>query len=385
MNIEKQTIKKYILRISIIVTSMVLFLGFLSWFGDIENLEIVSTEGRTFDKGVVTKIIKDNIQENGSRIGEQKLILRMSSGPLKGQEVEATSSDGNLFGAACKVGTKVVAIVSIAGEESLVSVYTKDREVAIYGLVFLFLLGLCIIGGKNGIKSAIGLMFTFICIIYLFLPMLFRGFSPFFSAIIITAITTLVTMYLIGGWTAKTASAILGTIIGVLVAGITAAVFGYVTDIDGYNVSDIESLMFVGQSSNVQVGGLLFSGILIASLGAVMDVAMSISSTIYEIYQHNPSLSRKELFLSGIHVGRDMMGTMSNTLILAFTGGSLSVFILDYAYQLPYRQIINSYSIGIEIMQGISGSFGVILTVPIVAMMASFLIPKSNKSKQESS
>lgn len=385
MNIEKQTIKKYILRISIIVTSMVLFLGFLSWFGDIENLEIVSTEGRTFDKGVVTKIIKDNIQENGSRIGEQKLILRMSSGPLKGQEVEATSSDGNLFGAACKVGTKVVAIVSITGEESLVSVYTKDREIVVYGLVFLFLFGLCIIGGKNGIKSAIGLIFTFICIIYLFLPMLFRGFSPFFSAIIITAITTLVTMYLIGGWTAKTASAILGTIIGVLVAGITAAVFGYVTDIDGYNVSDIESLMFVGQSSNVQVGGLLFSGILIASLGAVMDVAMSISSTIYEIYQHNPSLSRKELFLSGIHVGRDMMGTMSNTLILAFTGGSLSVFILDYAYELPYRQIINSYSIGIEIMQGISGSFGVILTVPIVAMMASFLIPKSNKSKQESS
>lgn len=385
MNIEKQTIKKYILRISIIVTSMVLFLGFLSWFGDIENLEIVSTEGRTFDKGVVTKIIKDNIQENGSRIGEQKLILRMSSGPLKGQEVEATSSDGNLFGAACKVGTKVVAIVSITGEESLVSVYTKDREIVVYGLVFLFLFGLCIIGGKNGIKSAIGLIFTFICIIYLFLPMLFRGFSPFFSAIIITAITTLVTMYLIGGWTAKTASAILGTIIGVLVAGITAAVFGYVADIDGYNVSDIESLMFVGQSSNVQVGGLLFSGILIASLGAVMDVAMSISSTIYEIYQHNPSLSRKELFLSGIHVGRDMMGTMSNTLILAFTGGSLSVFILDYAYQLPYRQIINSYSIGIEIMQGISGSFGVILTVPIVAMMASFLIPKSNGSKQKSS
>lgn len=129
----------------------------------------------------------------------------------------------------------------------------------------------------------------------------------------------------------------------------------------------------MGQNTKIQVGGLLFSGILISALGAVMDVAMSISSTICEIRQKNPQSTWKELFASGMHVGRDMMGTMSNTLILAFIGGSLSTLLINYAYDLPYLQVINSYSIGIEIMQGISGSMGVILTVPCVSLVSAVL------------
>lgn len=104
-----------------------------------------------------------------------------------------------------------------------------------------------------------------------------------------------------------------------------------------------------------------------------MDVAMSVSSAIAEIHDKSKTLGMKELFISGMHVGKDMMGTMSNTLILAFAGGSISVLVLDYAYNLPLRQIINSYSIGIEIMQGIAGSIGVILTVPTTAFMAALL------------
>ena len=111
-----------------------------------------------------------------------------------------------------------------------------------------------------------------------------------------------------------------------------------------------------------------------------MDVSMSVASTLNEIYEKNPNLNKKELFKSGINVGRDMMGTMSNTLILAFTGGSINTLIFSYAYCMQYNQIINMYSIGIEIMKGISGSIAVILTVPLVSLISSILLTKKRIS-----
>ena len=164
-----------------------------------------------------------------------------------------------------------------------------------------------------------------------------------------------------------------GTVAGVVIAGISATIFSMATGITGWNVSDIESLLTLSSTSGVQVGGLLFSGLLISSLGAVMDVAMSIGSAIAEIHAQNPALSRGELFKAGMHVGRDMMGTDSNTLILAFAGGSVSMLLLDYAYDLPYYQIINSNNIGIAVMQGLSGSFGVVLSVPVTVVLATAL------------
>jgi uncharacterized membrane protein len=164
-----------------------------------------------------------------------------------------------------------------------------------------------------------------------------------------------------------------GTVAGVVIAGLAATLFSLATGITGWNVSDIESLLTLASTSGIQVGGLLFSGLLISSLGAVMDVAMSIASAIAEIHVQNPALSRRALFRAGMHVGRDMMGTDSNTLILAFAGGSISMLVLDYAYNLPYRQIINSNNIGIAIMQGLSGSFGIVLAVPVTVALAVLL------------
>lgn len=292
----------------------------------------------------------------------------------KGEVVDATSAEGNLFGAVCEKGDSVVVHMSVSGSSKNVSVYSKDRIAAVAAFVGIFLLLICIIGGKNGVKSVVGLVFTFVSIFMIYIPLIYRGFSPFWAAVIITIITTIVTMYLISGFTVKTICAIAGTVTGVLLAGLSAWLFGKVADIDGYNVSNIETLSYVGQITNIQIGGLLFSGILIASLGAVMDVAMSVSSAICEIHDKAPQLGCLELFKSGMNVGRDMMGTMSNTLILAFVGSAVSELVINYAYNLPFRQIINSYNIGIEIMQGVSGSIGVILTVPAVAVVTAWLL-----------
>ena len=120
----------------------------------------------------------------------------------------------------------------------------------------------------------------------------------------------------------------------------------------------------------------MFAGILISSLGAVMDVAMSISSAMEEICSQNPTISRFDLMKAGMRVGRDMMGTDSNTLILAFAGSSLSMMLMDYAYDLPFLQIINSNNIGIAIMQGLAGSFGVVLSVPATVITAACIYRK---------
>lgn len=365
--------KRQLIRGLMLASFLIIFIIAAGKIGDVKKTELVSTEGRSFEKAVVTEIVKDNLQENGVRSGDQVVNVRITSGSQKGKVFEATSSEGNLFGAVCKKGSKVIVIISTAGENSLVSVYALDREYVVYAFVGIFLLLMCIIGGKNGVKAVAGLVFTMVSIVYIFMPLIYRGASPFWAAVLIVIVTTAATMYLIGGMTKKTVSAILGTVLGVLCSGVSAYLFGIAAGIGGNNVSNIETLLFVGQNTKIQINGLLFAGILISSLGAVMDVAMSVSSTIHEIHEKNPLLGRKELFKSGMNVGKDMMGTMSNTLILAFTGGSLSTLVVNYAYDISYRQLVNGYYMGIEIMQGIAGSIGIILTVPFVSMVASGL------------
>lgn len=362
----------------------IIFSIFLYFFNNIERVELVNSSGTSYVKAVVNEIVEDNIQEDGSRIGYQKVMLRVLSGKLKGQLIEGTSFAGYLYGADCTVGMKVIASISKYEDNASAAVYSYDRSNIIYIFVGLFLLMLWIIGGKKGFKSAIGLVFTFICIIYLFLPMLYKGYSPFLSAVIVIILITIVSLYLIDGITKKSISAMIGTIIGVIIAGICAAGFGYVAKISGYNVSEVEELVFVANNTELKVGGILFSAILIASLGAVMDVSMSISSTLTEIYNHNKNIGRVELFKSGINVGRDMMGTMSNTLILAFTGGSINTLILNYAYALKHNQIINMYEIGIEIMQGVSGSIAIILSVPLVSIISSYFFTYGRKKSLRS-
>ena len=375
--------KHIIIRAVVVVVCLAAFIIAADRLRVTDKEPIVTTLGYSYENAKVIEVVEDNLSPDGVRVGYQMLKVQLTSGEYKGEIVNATSAEGNLFGAVCKKGDSVVVHMSVSGDSKNVSVYSKDRIVAVAAFVGIFLLLICVIGGKNGVKSVIGLVFTFVAIFMIYIPLIYRGFSPFWAAVIITIITTIVTMYLISGIAVKTLCAILGTVIGVLLAGLSAWLFGRVADIDGYNVSNIETLAYVGQITNIQIGGLLFSGILIASLGAVMDVAMSVSSAISEIHDKAPQLGCLELFKSGMNVGRDMMGTMSNALILAFVGSAVSELVINYAYNLPFRQIINSYNIGIEIMQGVSGSIGVILTVRAVAVVTAWMLTRGEHAKNE--
>lgn len=343
----------------------------------VQREPLLATEGRSFIKARVLSVLVDNERLEGVYVGNQTVELEILSGEHTGETVEAISSSSYLYGTHCVEGMRVVAILSESRGELVASVYAYNREPAIYLIVGLFLLTIGLIGGKKGVFSILGLGFTFACIFFFFLPLIYRGASPILSAVLVVIASTLVTLYLVAGYTVKATAAVIGTVMGVLVAGLLALAFGKLAHVTGYNVSDIENLIYVQEQTGIQVGELMFAGILIAALGAVMDVSMSISSTLQELHDKNPRMTGRELFRSGMTVGRDMMGTMSNTLILAFVGGSINTVVLFYAYDYSYLQLINLYEVAIEVIQGISASLGVVLTVPFVSLVGSWMIART--------
>ena len=383
MQNDPNTLRRLLVRWAPPLILLVLFFAFVVRINMVDKTELVSREGQTFEKGVVTEILQDNLQPDGTRVGEQHVRVQMTTGVRAGETLEMTSASGYLFGAGCTEGMKVIVMQSVAGDSTVASVYAQDREMVIYVFAALYLLALCLVGGMQGVKGAAGLVFTFFCIIFVYLPLVYQGHSPFWVSVFVCAVTTLVTMYLIGGPTRKTAVATGGTVAGVCIAGLAATAFSAASGITGWNVSDIESLLTLANTNGVQVGGLLFSGLLISALGATMDVAMSIASAISEIHVQTPDMPRRDLFKAGMRVGRDMMGTDSNTLILAFAGGSISMLVLDYAYDLPFQQIINSNNIGIAVMQGLAGSFGIVLSVPVTVLLAVLLYTRRGRRAAE--
>lgn len=339
----------------------------------IQKTELVARTGNTYEKGVVQEVLRDNLQADGTRSGEQTVTVLMTTGVRKGQVIQMTSASGFLFGAPCVPGMKVIVVQSVSGDSTVSSVYSRDRGGIIGIFALLYLLALCLVGGRQGIRASAGLLLTCFIILFIWIPLIYLGFSPIRSAVVVCAVTTILTFWSIGGICRKTVCATLGTVSGVVIAAVIAYIYSLATGISGWNVSNIETLLTIWESDGIKVGGLLFAGILISALGAEMDVAMSISSSMQEICRQNPSISRWELFRAGMRVGRDMMGTDSNTLILAFAGTEISQLVLNFAYDLPDLQVINSNNIGIAVMQGLSGSFGIVLSVPVTVLIASWM------------
>ena len=338
-----------------------------------KKTELVTRTGNTYEKGVVQKVLQDNLQADGTRSGEQVVTVKMTTGVRKGEVIQMTSASGFLFGTACTPGLHVIVVQSVSGESTVSSVYSRDRGGVILLFGLLYLVALIAVGGRQGLKASAGLIITFFIIIFIWIPLIYLRVSPIRSAVVICALTTILTFWYIGGISRKTITATLGTVSGVVIAGIFAEIFSLATGISGWNVSNIETLLTIWESNRIKVGGLLFAGILISAIGAEMDVAMSISSSMQEVCRQNPGISRWELFCAGMRVGRDMMGTDSNTLLLAFVGTEVSQLVLNFAYDLPAAQVLNSNNIGIAVMQGLSGSFGIVLSVPITVLIASWI------------
>lgn len=373
--------KRILLNSSKYLCVIVILLGIFLFNSQVQKTPLLADDNTEFAKAVVVSVGSNNydIDETTGVGDSQNVILEITSGNYKGQTVKAVSMNGYLYGAVCQAGTKVIVRISDFNDQLSASVYNYDREFEIVFLILAFLFTMWFVGGRKGIDSIIALVFTFIVILFMYIPMLYIGVSPFLSAVAAVILITIITHILLADLQIKSISAMLGTICGVVVAGIIAVIFGHFAHINGYNVDEIETLIYVGQVSNIDIDGILFSGILISSLGAVMDVAMSISSSLHEIQCNAPHITRKELFHSGMTIGRDMIGTMSNTLILAYVGSSINLVVILYAYNYSVHQILSMYSIAIEIMSGIAGTMGIILTVPFTSFICALLLKRKEE------
>lgn len=348
--------------------------------------EVPTSAGQmVYEKAEVTAVLSDDAKadyENaeGRRVGTQELEIRILTGTHKDEIMSLTNYMSALFNVDLEKGDNI--IVRIMTDENgayYASVFNYDRGMVIGGFVLIFFVLLAVLGGKKGIGALLGLLFTLACVWFILIPALIIGLPIIAVTVGIIIITSVCALILLNGISEKTWCAILGCVIGVITAGAIAALVGHITPINGFNMSEAEKLILYGADKGLKISGLLVCGVLISALGAVMDVALGIASSVNELSLQNHKAKAKELFRSGMNIGKDAMGTMANTLILAFAGSSLNMLILVQTYDIPFRQLINTDYICIEIIQSISGAMGILLTVPIVAFISARLMTREKK------
>lgn len=329
------------------------------------------------------KII-DLLDEGEGEYGfvHQTFSAEILAGPFKGEKVlvENAFSDNPAMDMMINPGDKVILAMDVI-DNQITTAYPQDfyREFHIYMLLGIFVLVLLVIGQLKGLKAILTLAITVFLIAKVMLPAMLQGYDPLLLAIGISVIVTTITLVVISGFTSKTLAAILGTTGGVLIAAFISLWIGHAAKLTGLSGQEAQMLMYIADSVGFNFKNLLFAGMIIGALGAVMDVSMSIASSMEEIKLNNPSISRSRLIRSGMNVGKDIMGTMSNTLILAYTGTSIPLLLLFLAYQQSYLKIANMDFIATEFVRALSGSIGLIFAIPITALVTAALTKTSKK------
>lgn len=303
-------------------------------------------------------------------LGQQNIEVEFLEGKHKGERVEINNYVTAVHNVVVKEGTKI--IVNADEPENIepyYTVYQYDRSFGMILFISILCLAVIFIGKGKGVKSIIGLAYSLYLIIYVLLPTVFSGYPPLLMTVLVIALSTVVTLLLLNGHSIKTYSAILSTISGVLLCSLCFYFMSFLLHIDGFSSEEAESLILISAETGLSIKDIMFAGILISSLGAIMDVAMSITSSLFEIRTHKPDITTKELFHSGLEIGKDMIGTMTNTLILAFAGSAFVSLLVLFSFNVDVKQLMNSNYITIEFAQGITGTLGIVLTVPIASML----------------
>ena len=380
-NLQCKLTRKRWLEIGV---SALLFVLIIAWALVLEytepDREATAARKRYFAVARVTDILDDNAETQdwteGRRIGQQYLEVEILNGPWKGETLEAINYLTIYTNVDAKIGTKIVVRLDLDDEGApyIISIPNYNRAPVLLGLLAVFAALLLLIGRKKGLTALLGLVYTLACVWFIQVPMILRGAQPVVVTVVLVALTTAASLLFLNGFSRKTLCATLGCIGGVAVAGIFAALCGSISPLNGFNLPEAEELVLRASDRGLKISGLFVSGILIASLGAVMDVAMSISSACWELRELNPDLPRKALFRSGMNIGRDMVGTMTNTLILAFLGSGLVFIIYLCSLGLDPRQLVSSPYMATEVISGIASSIGVILAVPLTALITSLLL-----------
>lgn len=338
--------------------------------------------------GIVENIQYEDVQglQQGDNSVKQVVLIKVLSGEFKGTErlVDNMLTGNPAYDINLKRGDKVILHAEAKTEEITsaddVDFFIADikRDNALLGVSAIFITLLLLIGRKKGIYSLISIIATVALIFFMLMPMILNGFCPIASAVLVGILSTIITIYLVGGLNSKSSSAIIGTSLSLVFAGALSLLTICLAHLTGF--AGEESMFLYSAHPDLNFPGLLSASMIIAALGALMDTGVSIASAINEIYETDNSLSVKQLFTSGMNIGKDIIGTMSNTLILVYLGASLPLVLLSSNIDL--QKFFNLNQVATEISSAVIGSIAILLCVPLTAIISAYLI-KKQKTKVE--
>ena len=317
-----------------------------------------------------------------------KFRAEIKNDELKGRTVEAVQYIDDIVAVNPKViedGDKIIisSLISRSGEGEEWTFLEYDRSAALCGLLLGFFALIVLFGGKKGINTIISLTFTCLAVFMVFVPSILKGNNIYMSSIIVSIYIIFMCLLIINGANKKTLCAIVGNLGGLIIAGILALIVSNIMHLTGLIDDESMFLLLLNTEKPIDLKAILWSGIVIGSLGAVMDVSMSIASAMNELAENMCERNFKSMLKSGFNIGKDAIGTMTNTLILAYIGSSLSIVLLLMVNYKDVLLLFNLEMIVFEIIQAIIGSMGILFAIPITSLFAAYVYnrKKSNDDK----
>ena len=310
------------------------------------------------------------------RSGEQTCTLELLGGRFKGQ----TATGVNMLNGSLEQdkifapGDKAMVVVSYTGDEilsvTMIDHYRINKEVLLAGIFAAFLV---LFAGRTGVRAILSFVLTILMLWKVLVPLYLKGVDPILIGLAVTLILTLLIIALVYGFDRRCASAVSGAFLGVLVTCVLGILFTDLFQIHGAVMSYSESLLYSGYQ-DLNLTKIFMAAIFIGSSGAVMDLAVDITSAVNEVVEKRPDISRWEAVRSGINVGRAAMGTMTTTLLLAYSGGYVALLMVFMAQGTPIYNILNYKYVASELIHTIVGSFGLVTVAPLTALTSGFLL-----------
>ena len=304
--------------------------------------------------------------------GEQSCTLEILNGKFKGKQIKGVNFlSGSLEkDKIYKAGEKALVTISYQGDEigSVVMSdhYRLDKE-AILMLIFAVLL--IVVAGKNGFLAIFSFLITVLTVWKILVPAYLKGYSPVWIGIFITLFLTVMIIFFVYGFDKRTLAASSGAMLGILTTCVLGMLFTDMFRIHGAVMPDSESLLYSGYQ-NLNLTSIFMSSIFIGASGAMMDLAVDITSAVHEVIEKKPDITWKEAAKSGMNVGRAAMGTMTTTLLLAYSGGYITLLMVFMAQGTPMDHILNYKYVAAEILDTVVGSFGLVTVAPFTALVS---------------
>ena len=310
------------------------------------------------------------------RSGEQTCTLELLGGRFKGQ----TATGVNMLNGSLEQdkifapGDKAMVVVSYQGDEilsvTMTDHYRLNKEVLLAAIFEVFLI---LFAGRTGVRAIVSFVMTVLMLWKVLVPLYLKGYNPIFMGLAVTLVLTLFIIALVYGFDRRCAAAVSGAFLGVLVTCVLGVIFTDLFQIHGAVMSYSESLLYAG-FQDLSLTQIFMASIFIGSSGAVMDLAVDITSAVHEVVEKRPDLSRWEAARSGMNVGRAAMGTMTTTLLLAYSGGYVALLMVFMAQGTPLYNILNYKYVASEIIHTVVGSFGLVTVAPLTALTSGFLL-----------